>query len=358
MTSKKQCLGLASLSSVASSHPAQSHEATLGGSQAAEASYTLHRSGNMTQKQPQTFSGKDLYEQLKKYILTEEQLKQNGYPRPCEDGSNKVRFFKEDTKYKYLKDNECICKRCDKRFCVDKDGSPLTLEQCFYHHANLFTRKVGGLLYSRYGCCNAQEGSKGCQVAKTHVHVRNRTGCLTGYRKTLPAPPSSEKNYSVYSVDCEMVYTKVGIELARVTLVGDDCSVKYESLVRPGTEIIDYNTRFSGITERDMRGVVTTLSDVQDAILRMISDKTILIGHSLESDLQTLKLIHSTVVDTSLVFPHRRGLPYKRALRSLMADHLGKTIQAAGDGHDSKEDAVACMQLMVYKVKIDARRGL
>lgn len=39
------------------------------------------------------------------------------------------------------------------------------------------------------------------------------------------------------------VYTKVGIELARVTLVGDDCSVKYESLVRPGAEIIDYNTR-------------------------------------------------------------------------------------------------------------------
>lgn len=57
-TSKKQCLGLASLSSMASSHPAQSHEATLGGSLAAKTSYTLHRSGNSTRKLPQTFSGK------------------------------------------------------------------------------------------------------------------------------------------------------------------------------------------------------------------------------------------------------------------------------------------------------------
>lgn len=49
------------------------------------------------------FTGKELYEQLKKYILTEEQLRENGYPRPGEDGSNKVRFFKEEEKDKMLK---------------------------------------------------------------------------------------------------------------------------------------------------------------------------------------------------------------------------------------------------------------
>ena len=35
-------------------------------------------------------------------------------------------------------------------------------------------------------------------------------------------------------------------------------------------------------------------------------------GHSLESDLLQLKLIHNTVVDTSVVFPHKMGLPFKR----------------------------------------------
>ena len=43
------------------------------------------------------------------------------------------------------------------------------------------------------------------------------------------------------------------------------------------------------------------------------------------------QLIHSTVVDTAIVFPHRLGLPYKRALRNLMADHLKRIIQDSGE---------------------------
>ena len=39
------------------------------------------------------------------------------------------------------------------------------------------------------------------------------------------------------------------------------------------------------------------------------------------------QFIHSTVVDTALVFPHPRGLPYKRALKSLIAEHLKRFIQ-------------------------------
>lgn len=41
-------------------------------------------------------------------------------------------------------------------------------------------------------------------------------------------------------------------------------------------------------------------------------------------------MIHDTVVDTSVVYPHRLGPPYKRALRNLMADHLNKIIQDDG----------------------------
>lgn len=42
------------------------------------------------------------------------------------------------------------------------------------------------------------------------------------------------------------------------------------------------------------------------------------------------QLIHGTVVDTSIVFPHRLGLPHKRALRSLMADYLRRIHQDDG----------------------------
>ena len=39
------------------------------------------------------------------------------------------------------------------------------------------------------------------------------------------------------------------------------------------------------------------------------------------------QLIHSRVVDTSVVFPHRKGPPFKRALKTLMAEFLQRIIQ-------------------------------
>ncbi|XP_059167070.1 RNA exonuclease 1 homolog [Physella acuta] len=295
------------------------------------------------------FTGKELYDRLSKYILTEEQLRANGYPRPCEDGSSKVVFYKEEFKDNLLKENERTCTRCGKRYAIALDGSPATVERCIYHFSN--ARKQRGSSVYLYPCCNAKVGSSGCQVAENHVHDSNKTDDLTGYVKTRPG-----QDHHIYSLDCEMVYTKAGMELARVTIIGEDCEIVYEKLVKPYTDIIDYNTRFSGLTAADMTGATTALHDVQADMLTMISDKTILIGHSLESDFVALKLIHSTVVDTSLAFQPPRGLTFKRSLKNLVEEKLHKSIQA--DGHDSKEDAVACMQLMLYKVKEDAKRDI
>lgn len=44
----------------------------------------------------------------------------------------------------------------------------------------------------------------------------------------------------------------------------------------------------------------------------------------------SLQLIHDTVVDTSVVFPHKMGHPYKRALRNLASEILKKIIQNDG----------------------------
>ena len=51
--------------------------------------------------------------------------------------------------------------------------------------------------------------------------------------------------------------------------------------------------RFSGITEKDLDGVKTTIRDVQAVLLSMFSSDTILCGHSLESDLKALKVLYS-----------------------------------------------------------------
>lgn len=63
------------------------------------------------------------------------------------------------------------------------------------------------------------------------------------------------------------------------------------------------------------------------------------------------QLIHDTVVDTSIVFPHARGPPFKKGLKKLALDILEKDIQKEVGGHNSTEDAIACMELMIWKVK-------
>jgi hypothetical protein len=49
--------------------------------------------------------------------------------------------------------------------------------------------------------------------------------------------------------------------------------------------------RFSGITEEDMIGVHTSIYDVQATLLSFIHERTILIGHSLDSDFKALKVL-------------------------------------------------------------------
>lgn len=48
--------------------------------------------------------------------------------------------------------------------------------------------------------------------------------------------------------------------------------------------------RFSGLSADDFIGIETTLEDVQQELLRMFYSDTILLGHSLESDLRAMKV--------------------------------------------------------------------
>lgn len=49
--------------------------------------------------------------------------------------------------------------------------------------------------------------------------------------------------------------------------------------------------RFSGVTAELLRGVTTTIREVQAVLLSMIHKDTILVGHSLESDLKATKVL-------------------------------------------------------------------
>lgn len=167
-----------------------------------------------------------------------------------------------------------------------------------------------------------------------------------------------DDNYGVYSLDCEMSYTVTGLEVVKVTLVDITGKPVYNELVKPVNEVVDFNTKFSGVDKEDfVKHSTKTLVQVQRDLKKFICNETVLIGHGLENDLKGLKMLHKTVVDTSFVFPHFRGLPYRRSLRNLAQCCLKKDIQNGQNGHDPCEDARTCMDLMLFRLSKDFPHG-
>ncbi|KAK7001317.1 ribonuclease H [Favolaschia claudopus] len=182
--------------------------------------------------------------------------------------------------------------------------------------------------------------------------------------------PTKAPKRPVYCVDCEMCLTEDGKELTRICLIDYHSGiVVYDQLVKPSKPILDYLTRWSGITAEQLRTVTTTLAQVQAHILRLLSPPApnpfsttngsiaapyltpILVGHSLESDLKALKLCHSKCIDTAVMYHHPRGRPLKPGLAWLTKKWCGREIQTGGEGgHDPEEDARACVELLQKKL--------
>ena len=341
-----------------------SHFSILAGKPGATGTWSIEKEKEI---KPEDVDEPMLYKVLTKYILTEEQLMENGFPRPDPDREGMVLMKVEDRqkpdpdKLKIVAGSEDkrLCCRCGAIYRVDKAGLQEEKESCVYHWGRCFRARSSRERYNSTGihstwtCCQSKADEDGCSVATNHVTDTMDWANMKGFVTTID---KGEEVGKMFALDCEMCNTTVGNELTRVTVVDFTGATCYESLVMPENPIVDYNTRFSGITAEDMEGVEVGIREVQAHLLTMFSAKDMLLGHSLESDLRALKLVHSTVVDTSVVFPHKMGHPYKRALRMLAQEKLRRIIQDSVDGHDSKEDAVACLDLMKQKAVEEVRK--
>ncbi|XP_046985004.1 RNA exonuclease 1 homolog [Schistocerca americana] len=324
-----------------------SHNAVLAGKNRNKVSWSIEK----PKKQPEV--PLDTYSCFLRHLMTEEDLRNNGFPRPHPEEKG-VAIVYSSYKQFVVASNPLkrICDRCGKEYSVNSQGFPVKAEECINHSGRLYNMRINGSWQERYLCCSEGIGAAGCNHSDCHVSSNFNPSNLRGFVRTLPRETEvADGDYGVYALDCEMCYTTMGLELTRVTVIDRKYKTVYETLVKPKNPIIDYNTRFSGITEEQLRDVTTSIYDVQSALLSFINSQTILIGHSLDSDFRALKLIHDTVVDTSVVFPHRKGPPYKRALKTLCNEYLSKNIQNSESGHDSAEDAKACMELMLWKIK-------
>jgi RNA exonuclease 1 len=149
--------------------------------------------------------------------------------------------------------------------------------------------------------------------------------------------------------------TEDGKSLARICLIHYvSGKVVYDQFVKPEKPITDYLTRWSGITEESMTTATTTFTQVREKLTGILSEKPtpVLVGHSLESDLQVLKMSHPRCIDTAVIYHHPRGRPLKPGLAWLTKKWCHREIQNHGEGgHDPEEDARACLELLKKKVE-------
>ncbi|CAG7957623.1 unnamed protein product [Penicillium nalgiovense] len=282
------------------------------------------------------------------------------------------------------------CDRCGQRFQVfpgrREDGTLASGGCCNYHPGRPVypqrkkTDHVTGPSQPYFPCCSEALGtSTGCTRAETHVFKVSEAKRLASILQfqTTPSQPGKGPLEPV-SIDCEMGYTTLGLELVRLTAVswpkGSDL---LDVLVRPMGEVLDLNTRFSGVTPQHYASaipygtpmpnthspsgdkikktnlplqLVQSPAEARELLLKLLQPETPLIGHAIDNDLNACRIIHPTVIDTVLLYPHPKGLPIRLSLKALVQRHLGRDIQVGDNGHDSKEDSVATGDLVRVKV--------
>jgi len=179
----------------------------------------------------------------------------------------------------------------------------------------------------------------------------------TGDSSSDPSVGCTKCIEKLVALDCEMVTTTKGTELARISITSERGECIYDELVKPSNRIVDYCTKYSGITASMLEPVTKTVADVHSEISAFMDASTIIVGHGLENDLLAMEMIHSRCIDTALRYP-ASSPNHKNKLRYLAQKYLDRKIQQSEHGHNSHEDALAALDLVKLKLRNGPEFGL
>ncbi|ULU13258.1 hypothetical protein L3Y34_016037 [Caenorhabditis briggsae] len=244
--------------------------------------------------------------QIESLILSRDQRKAYGFPvqmksqvyvQPCQYSSKEL-FY---TEYDYTR----VCTRCQTVFEVERDGY----------------QRIWG------------DSPQSVEVLKT-------------FQRAPREDPSNQfMSRKLFALDVESVYTSHGQAVGRVTVVDQYGNVALDCFVKPKEIVYDYVTQYSGLTPEHLEYATETVESVREKIFQIINRRSILVGHALNGDLKNLGIVHSEVIDTSVIFSNNGRRP---SLRDLASRYLNWSIQNSINGHCSYEDSIASLNLVYF----------
>jgi RNA exonuclease 1 len=164
-----------------------SHDVILGGRKAQKTSWSVNKKIKTEEKSTaytfETASSSNAYKMIYDCILTEEQLKSNGFPRPV-DGPGRAKIYTAK-RSKPPKEDERYCSRCSKIFNLAEFDEP-AVDSCIYHGKSTGYRR--GFADNLHRCCQQPAGTPGCCYANYHVTDYADYDNLTGYVTTIDPP--------------------------------------------------------------------------------------------------------------------------------------------------------------------------
>lgn len=253
------------------------------------------------------------------------------------------------------------CERCKQKF---KPNSQEGFKgRCQYHPGKkTFFKLSNNQNYFKTQCCdiilpnNNNEADPalvmGCMINNFHVYKDTNHEELQkkiGFTFSETSNNNRDLQKDLVGLDAEMVYTTKGFEVARVTVVDfyNTNEILYDKLIMPFGKVIDYNSEFSGIHHLSKDNTVS-FYQMRQELNNIIDSDTIIIGHGLENDFNVLRLMHTNVIDTAILYPTKNGRG-KYPLKTLADTYLHHKIQTGE--HSSAEDSIAAIQLVKYKIK-------
>jgi DNA polymerase III epsilon subunit-like protein len=139
-------------------------------------------------------------------------------------------------------------------------------------------------------------------------------------------------------------------------LTGEVIVDKY---VVPSKTVTDWRTPWSGMSQRLLEEMkkagksVNGWEDARKALWAHIDPDTILVGQSLQHDLDIMRMVHLSVIDTGIISREAvaKGSKQNWGLKRLCKQMLDRDIQQSRRGHNCVEDTMATREVVLWCVR-------